>query len=478
MSGTESRFPEKDLRRIRRDGASAWSDELFAEIMEAAKKLDGEYEVEGGAIARKHFWAAMLHVSRDTGLNRARLLNIKRSDITSDGRCVVKFTNPDYDRVFRLTSDTMRAIKRTFPPKRKHILPEVMTGQGMRKHWDKILRLAGIRPDLLLYAAGAKTRIVASFPPVENAGEGDDRLLLDFFEKLYAPLKLRGRSENTYRLYHYSIRAYGSYLRHNPLLSDLTDEKVSAYLADLMNCGRSVFTVEKERCQLLAVWRFAAQRQLLRNYPNVPRQPLPRLLHFAWMQEELRKLYASASRTHGNYCGVHAGDWWPALISLLWDTGERIGAIVQLRWKDIDLNGGWVLIEAALRKGKTADKSHKLSNETLEHLRKIRQPDRELILPWPYSRNYLYHPFGQILRRAGLPTDAKSKFHRIRRSVASHFEAAGGDATELLDHSSRSITKKHYIDPRIVKSQQASELLFPLGGDEVNQDDEQHGGQS
>jgi integrase len=50
----------------------------------------------------------------------------------------------------------------------------------------------------------------------------------------------------------------------------------------------------------------------------------------------------------------------------------------------------------------------------------------------------------------------------MRRSVASHYEAAGGNATELLGHSSRSVTLA-YLDPRIVPQQHAVDLLFRPG---------------
>jgi integrase len=80
----------------------------------------------------------------------------------------------------------------------------------------------------------------------------------------------------------------------------------------------------------------------------------------------------------------------------------------------------------------------------------------------PYYGGYLWHKFGQVLARAGLPTDAKSKFHRIRRTVASYYEAAGGNATELLGHSSRKVTTA-YLDKRVVQAPQAIDRLWRLG---------------
>lgn len=74
----------------------------------------------------------------------------------------------------------------------------------------------------------------------------------------------------------------------------------------------------------------------------------------------------------------------------------------------------------------------------------------------------IWRKIGEVLERAGLPTDSKSKFHRIRRTVASYYEAAGGNATELLGHSSRKITEK-YLDRRIVARPQAIDRLWRLG---------------
>ena len=55
-----------------------------------------------------------------------------------------------------------------------------------------------------------------------------------------------------------------------------------------------------------------------------------------------------------------------------------------------------------------------------------------------------------ILRVSGLPFDRKHMLHCMRRSTASFYEAAGGNATDLLDHSSRDITKKFYLDTRVL----------------------------
>ena len=57
------------------------------------------------------------------------------------------------------------------------------------------------------------------------------------------------------------------------------------------------------------------------------------------------------------------------------------------------------------------------------------------------------------------PATRRDKFHKIRRTVASYFKKAGGDATELLGHSGPEVTKA-YIDKTIVGKVHASDLLF------------------
>jgi hypothetical protein len=69
---------------------------------------------------------------------------------------------------------------------------------------------------------------------------------------------------------------------------------------------------------------------------------------------------------------------------------------------------------------------------------------------------------GKICKRAGLPQNRRSKFHRIRKTTASFYQAAGGSAQSLLDHSSPAVTRR-YLDPRIVAPKPAHELLPKVG---------------
>ena len=183
----------------------------------------------------------------------------------------------------------------------------------------------------------------------------------------------------------------------------------------------------------------------------------------AALEEELAELMRSAAQDERKVGDVPGNIWWPALLLLLWATGERIGAAMDLTRDKLDTRNGWVTFPAETRKGGRADNTLPLADDTCERLSTLLAAHQDKqVFAWPYSKGYLYVRYKEILHRAGLPADRARKFHCIRKSTASHYEAAGGDATKLLGQSSRRITEA-YLDPRIAKQQPAVSLLFRPG---------------
>lgn len=256
------------------------------------------------------------------------------------------------------------------------------------------------------------------------------------------------------------IGHFDRFLERPATLDDFDDETVTAFLHSLLERGNSAPTANKARNHLLALWRMACDKRLIRQRPSVPALREPNRVPRAWSPDELASLFGVFEKLTGTVSGVPASLWWLALHTVLYWTGERIGAILQLRWEHIDLKTGWLVIPAELRKGKTNDKPVQLPAEARELLGRIGYPKRDVIFPWGKYRGTLWQEYAKILKKAGLPHDRKSKFHRMRKTTASYFEAAGGNATQLLDHSQRKVTLA-YLDPTIVKPVQPSDLLPP-----------------
>lgn len=295
--------------------------------------------------------------------------------------------------------------------------------------------------------------------------QGAEMLLRDFYERYYEPLALRARSDKTRRQYEMSLRMFEAFLERPAEVSDLTDETVSRFLGwyRKLGGGRSAASANQKRSHLLCLWRWACRKKVLVAMPDVPSDPEPRRVPRAWSKDELARLFAACRRQEGTVGGVPAAGWWTALHYVAWDTGERIEALMALSWSCIDWGSRWLVVPAELRKGRQEPRAYLLSEKTMKTLSDIIEPYRELIWPWPHHPNSLWRAYGKVLRDAGLPDDRWGKFHALRRSVASHAEAAGVDATKLLGHSSRRITEA-YLDPRIVGQVSACDCLFAPEG--------------
>jgi site-specific recombinase XerD len=271
--------------------------------------------------------------------------------------------------------------------------------------------------------------------------------LTEFFKDYYKPLRLRGRSANTVRLYGNTVKQFGKFLGRAPTLEDLSDLTMSRYL-DHRCADRSVFTAEKERSQLFAMWRCAADRRLIEYRPTLQVTQMPTRIPTAWSIEQLKSLLATAKVATGNIGDVPARVFWPALILVLWQSAERIGAIMACRKSDYVRPR--LLVRAEYRKGGKRDKLYTFTDPVCDLLDVLASSGKsEALFNWTKNREYMWPLFGKLIEQAGLPAQKKARFHQLRRSAATHFTASGGDAVALLDHSNPKTTKA-YLDPRFI----------------------------
>ena len=276
------------------------------------------------------------------------------------------------------------------------------------------------------------------------------------FRTLYQPQQLRSASPKTLALWRVALRHFDRFLSRRARLPDLTNASLSAFAAWRLQ-GVQPATVNRDLASLLALWRWLHRRGYIDRWPDVQLEHEPRRIPQAWTREEFSRLFAAAQRAPGNVGRAEARVYWPALLLVLFDSGERIGAVLALRWADVDIAGRWVLFRAEHRKGRDQDSCVRLAEDTCRWLARL--PRSQAPFAWPHSYVTIWARYGELLAAAGLPTDRQSKFHRIRRTTVSHAEAAGGNATELLRHASRRNTLA-YLDPRILQPRQAIDWLW------------------
>jgi integrase len=279
--------------------------------------------------------------------------------------------------------------------------------------------------------------------------------LSNFFESVYRPLRLLNRSARTLTLYRATIAGFEKHLKRPAEIGDLNDLTVANYLQTLLERRLAPATVNKERSQLIAMWNLAAKKRLVHEFPTLMPVHQPRKQPEAWTAEEIWRLRMSCNMEPGQYNGVKASLWWSAIHHVLYATGERITAVLKSEWSHI--KEGFIVFPAENRKGAKMPNLCRLPQECLESLRLIESPARKLVFHWPYSETYIYVVYSRILKRAELTDGPTAKFHKMRRSHASHLKAAGGDPTASLGHANPAVTAR-YIDPRLINSGVAEKL--------------------
>lgn len=195
------------------------------------------------------------------------------------------------------------------------------------------------------------------------------------------------------------------------------------------------------------------------------------------------------------------GEKWRVAYTLLLQTGLRIGELLSLRWKDIDLDNGVIYVRRTVKRivtkfdedfkpqGSTlTEQEPKTKNSrrtvplmqsaaTLMTLYKAQGSNKKGKVMKLYSGNEIVFPtrngglidpknfrrrFYQILDRAGLP---KTNLHALRHTFVSRMLEAGEDIktiAEIIGHTNVSLTMNIYAHILPEKKQKAVDKIDHL----------------
>jgi integrase len=235
-------------------------------------------------------------------------------------------------------------------------------------------------------------------------------------------------------------------------------------MRSLRKDGLAMPTINGYVTKLRAFWNWCAKKGIVELFPTIEDFPEPQSIPEAYDQEEFQRLIAATKLMQGEVMGLKASEWWYALHLVAFDSGERSSALLNLRWAHYDEGDATLAVPAEIRKGGRKPMLYRLKPSTVKALRRLQRPGAKIVFPWPGHIGTFYNHYRKLLDLAGLPyVSHKSGLQKVRRTFASHIEAAGGNATQALSHTSRRVTEKSYIDPRIAKEPSHNDLLFDVG---------------
>jgi integrase len=280
--------------------------------------------------------------------------------------------------------------------------------------------------------------------------EGQKHTLADAVARYRSEVLPELRRE-TARKYRQHLDLWGAKLGHLRL-SELAPAKIAETRDELTAAGRAPATVNRHLATLAAVLTACAKRWhwLAASPMRQVQKPTERNGGTRFLSEpELSRLLDACRKSESSdlYLAV--------LLSIT--TGARQGEILGLRWSDLDLSAGTMVVRAdAETTTKGGARSLPIVPEALRLLQARKDTEREgkvtalrdpgLVFPSKVTRSKpvsLRTPWETALRRAGIES---FRWHDLRHSAASFLAKGGASLLEIgtvLGHKSANTTKRY-----------------------------------
>lgn len=134
------------------------------------------------------------------------------------------------------------------------------------------------------------------------------------------------------------------------------------------------------------------------------------------------------------------------IVVLAMGTGARRGEIMNLRWKDVDMNEGRAILHETKNNEHRAIPIVGLSLKLFQQHSKVRQFDSELVFPDPRDGSKPW-PLETTWRKARKSAEIEDfRFHDLRHSAASYLAMNGAttaDIAEVLGHKTLQMVKRY-----------------------------------
>ena len=298
-------------------------------------------------------------------------------------------------------------------------------------------------------------------------------ILRELLNERIAPLK--NLCQRSVVMYESTLDRLRDHLGHEPTVDDLDDLTIAKFLRwrattvhDAKRGLISPASLAKDSAHIRTLWNWCAKKRMKRangellEFPDYARPRVPKPRPVAYTVEELQRLVAASKHRKGYIVpGLPAAWYWVTKLQAMFQTGERIGAILAIRWGEVDLERCTLTFLAATRKGHRETITRAITPELARMMATQQRAADGLVWPWLEGRKVLscYASLKVLCRVAGVPYHP---FHSIRKSTASYLKRAGKSAKTQLGHSSEEMAERHYYDERITGVESALDFLPPL----------------
>lgn len=269
--------------------------------------------------------------------------------------------------------------------------------------------------------------------------ETKEILFYDYIDQYMSYCKTN-KASSTYAREMQAIKSLKSFFG-NICLPKIDNKSIEDYKSQRKSKGLSTSSINRELTVLSVMLKKAVQWNYLNRIPVISILALPKRPPRYLSLDEMNTLLDCST------------EWLRPILIILRNTGMRIGEVLQLRFKDIDLVNNLILVRSQKTKNYRVIPINCELREILEWLHKyyVHPNTMQISIRHANQRSYIIcHPdgtkvkciknsFNKACKRAGI----ESTIHMIRHTFASHLVMNQVDLIsikELLGHSSISTT--------------------------------------
>lgn len=269
-------------------------------------------------------------------------------------------------------------------------------------------------------------------------------------------------SDRSVVLFSSTLDRLREHLGREAVLEDLNDLAMAKFLrwraaTPIKGKVPSPATVAKDRAHLGALANHAWKKRLIQECVEWPRLKVPTRIPRGYTVDEVSAVIRAARHRRGRVGRVPAAWFWMTLPWAAFVTGERIGALLRLRWGEADIDRRVLTFLGETRKDRSTTIQRDITSDLADVLRPQIAGATQLVWPWLdcHVQASIYVSLSLLCRSAGV---VPRGFHAFRKGSGSYVKAAGGDPTEHLGHRNPRTTQV-YMDPAITGRQSAVDFL-------------------
>lgn len=267
----------------------------------------------------------------------------------------------------------------------------------------------------------------------------------DVYEEFILSRKMQNFSPATIKFYFWNLKAFRDYLKDKGIkdVSELSKKEYDSFALFLVDKYQNPTTINTYLRATRAFINFAISEGYIEEF-IVRVTKTVKVVKDTYTDEEIRKLLEKPDLKHCSFAQYR--DW--VIVNYLLETGNRLSTVINIKVKDIDLEGGMVVLKFIKNKKQMfSPLGAAMVKILMNYIREWALEKEDYLFPnyerKMLSKNAIQNSISRYNKSRGVNL---TSIHAFRHTFAKRYVTKGGNAFKLktlLGHSSLKVTENY-----------------------------------